>query len=414
MMAPGTPTISSQFNAISVGFSGDQGLVQALPTKYSQAAASQDLLTGDLKQLLSATMGIDPSTPALSVAVASVAKNSILPDLLTALAAQRDYQPSDKGAPPLLADLQALQTELNNMPFDFSDGDKLQAGETISCRGANTKKIGWTDWYAQCKDQYDSLKKSLQDATASAQTYSTGSDNDKALKNKAAIVLYWKARLDALGITSPGPINLLPFSVARQDIGCHSIFNFNSSTAVSLVVVDERPTLDGTAPTAKASDPFLTVTCASRIGVSAGAGFSTILQHGFAIVKSAGGTNGASVNRFDALNDSRFNPLPMALAHARLKEFAGHLIALHATVGVAGNLQGQSSGGSAVEFLLGGSVSFVRVIYLSAGLHIGTKDELAGGFKVGDLVPSDITTIQGQVKRSYTTGFGFAISFTKP
>jgi hypothetical protein len=104
----------------------------------------------------------------------------------------------------------------------------------------------------------------------------------------------------------------------------------------------------------------------------------------------------------------------MALAHARLKEFAGHLIALHATVGVAGNLQGQSSGGSAVEFLLGGSVSFVRVIYLSAGLHIGTKDELAGGFKVGDLVPSDITTIQGQVKRSYTTGFGFAISFTKP
>jgi hypothetical protein len=300
------------------------------------------------------------------------------------------------------------------MPFRYSDGDKLQAGDAISCREANTKKIAWTDWYGHCKDDYDSIKKNIQDTITAARQYATGTDNDKALKNKAAIVNFWKARLDAFGIKGGATPDLLPFSVVRQDVGCKAVFNFNSSIAVSLVSVDEKPTLDGTAPTAKSQDPFLTVTCASRISISAGAGFSTILQKGFAIVKSAGGPNGASVNKFGALSDSRFNPMPMALANVRLFESQGHLVAVHASVGVAGNLQGQASGGSSAAFLLGPSLSFARAVFLTVGLHIGTKDELAGGFKENDPVPSDITTIQGQVKRSYTRGFGFAISFSKP
>jgi hypothetical protein len=300
-------------------------------------------------------------------------------------------------APPLLSSLQQEQADLNNLPIKYSSGNP-----------------GWSDWYSKNKTGYDTLVKNLQDAIDTAKQYATGSDNDKALKAKAGIVNYWKARLEALGIKDGVTVDLLPFSVVRQDVRCSGVFNFNSNSAVALVVVDERPTLIGNDPAAKSQDPFLTVTCGSRISVSVGAGFSTIRQKSFAIIKSSGGQSGAAVNKFGTLSDSRFNPMPMALTHARLHDFAGHLIGLHATFGVAGNFQGQESGGSAAEFLIGPSISIARVIYLSFGLHIGTHSELAGGFNENDTVPPEITSLQGQVKRSYTTGFGFAVSFTKP
>jgi len=64
------------------------------------------------------------------------------------------------------------------------------------------------------------------------------------------------------------------------------------------------------------------------------------------------------------------------------------------------------------ELVTGLSVSFLRTIYLTGGLQIGKQSELAGGFKVGQTVPTDITA--PPVTSSYKTGFGFAITFTKP
>ena len=114
------------------------------------------------------------------------------------------------------------------------------------------------------------------------------------------------------------------------------------------------------------------------------------------------------------INDSRLHPMPIAMVHLRLADWDNHKFAFHASFGVAGNIKGQESGGSAAEFLPGVALSFWRTMFLTIGPHIGTKAELAGGFKEGDQVPSDITSIQGQVKRSYTVGFGFAVTFTKP
>lgn len=45
-------------------------------------------------------------------------------------------------------------------------------------------------------------------------------------------------------------------------------------------------------------------------------------------------------------------------------------------------------------------------------LDVGKQSQLIGGFKVGDLVPSDVTS--PPVASSYKPGFGFAITFTKP
>jgi hypothetical protein len=106
--------------------------------------------------------------------------------------------------------------------------------------------------------------------------------------------------------------------------------------------------------------------------------------------------------------------MPIGMVHVRLAEWGNHVYAFHGSLGVAGNFQSQSAGGSSAEFLPSVSFSFWRTMFLSIGPQIGTKSALAGGFKEGDPVPSDITTIQGQVKRSYTVGFGFALTFTKP
>jgi hypothetical protein len=389
--------IQKAFETIRKTVEDAQQRANQLSTDWSAALTAQEQVISDLKNLLNQVAGIDPSTPALSQAVESIANAALLKHVDDAIDKQLSYHPSDSAAAPLLPLLHKLQSQLSALPIEYSNGSSA-----------------WTEWYDKNKAAYDALAKSIQDAIDTAIPYATGKDADKALRAKAGIVNYWKARLDALGIKTGATVNLLPFSVVRVNVLCSGVFNFNSSTAISLVLIDQRPTLDGNAPTSKTLDPFITVTCASRISVTAGAGFSTIQQKSFAIVKSAGGQNGAAVNKFGTLSDSRLNPMPMALAHARFWDSDGHLIGWHSTFGVAGKFQGQESGGSAAEFLIGSSVSIARAVYFSFGLHIGTRSELAGGYHENDAVPAEITSLQGQVKHSYTPGFGFAISFTKP
>jgi hypothetical protein len=110
-------------------------------------------------------------------------------------------------------------------------------------------------------------------------------------------------------------------------------------------------------------------------------------------------------------NNSNFHPLVLGMVHARLCE-VNETIAFHASFGLSGNFQSQSAGGSSVGFLLGPSMSLFRTMFFTPGLYIGTKTNIGGGFNVGGIVPSNITTVPLQT--SYTTGFGLAITFTKP
>jgi hypothetical protein len=392
-------SLEKEFDNIEDSAHTYQDRARKLPQEYNDALDAQLGVITAIRQHLNAIAGIDASTDALSNAVNNGFQHDLGPKIDEARSKQEAFQPPDKGSPSLLAELQRLLAELNQLPFKYSDK--------------------WDEWYKSHKDLYDRLGKNVQDAIAAAQQYATSSDNLKTLKAKTAIVNYWDGLFRNIGLVAGGPQgqspNISRFSVVKHEVPCGTLFNQTSSTAVSLVTIDQAPTLDGNAPTVRTRDAFLTVVCTTRFSVSAGVGFGvTIRQKEFAIIKSAGGANNVSVNKFDTLADSRFRPLPMALVHVRVAETEGHLIAGHVTVGIAGNIQGQDSGGSSADFLVGGSVSFARTLYFSLGLHIGTKAELAGGFKKGDTVPTDITTIQGQVKRSYTPGLGFALSFSKP
>ncbi|HXN71350.1 MAG TPA: hypothetical protein VN861_02220 [Candidatus Acidoferrales bacterium] len=267
---------------------------------------------------------------------------------------------------------------------------------------------------------YAANKDSVDRATTLANLYRCGAPKQTSLPGNVAVLKFWDERFQEIGLSTGlsdanlSQVQVASFFAISTYLQCGNIFNQSSNTAASLTTYDETATLSGNlgAPSAQQDKGFFTVTCASPFSVSAGVEFSTIPSREFAIVKSAGGTNNTSINTFGFSSQSSFHPLPVAIAHVRLWESQNQKYALHFSAGASGNIQGQNSGGSSAEFITGGSVSFFRTIFVTAGLHVGTKTSLAGGFKIGETVPSDITTVP--VTKSYTTGFGLAITFTKP
>jgi len=202
--------------------------------------------------------------------------------------------------------------------------------------------------------------------------------------------------------------NLDPFSLSTS-ADCEFAFSRTKTTSVVLTRVDLMPGTTATGPETVLS---LSVECTSPFTVSAGVAFSTIGEHQFAIQPSlATPPATGTVNEFVATETSSFHPLPIAMIHARLCEFNDE-VALHASLGMAGNFQSQNAGGSSVEFLIGPSISLFRTMFFTPGLHIGAKTSIAGGFSVGEMVPPNITAVP--LQKSYTLGFGFAVTFTKP
>jgi hypothetical protein len=267
---------------------------------------------------------------------------------------------------------------------------------------------------AKNKGTYDALKTQLDDSETKALLQASGSDVAKAVGKNLGLLSYWSDIL--AGFLEPdGSISADPakkFTV-HQDVPCRSIFNTNKSVAVKLTIGDRLPFFDGQQMSSQTHDAFVTVTCTSPFSLSAGVAFSSIEQREFAIVQSAPASGSTTpVNKFGYSSKSAFHPLPLAMAHMRLWEWDSHRYAVHATFGVAANIQGSNAGGSSAEYLPGLSFSLFRTMYLTAGVHIGRQASLAGGFNVGDVVPSGITS--PPLQTSYKAGAGFAVTFTKP
>ena len=262
--------------------------------------------------------------------------------------------------------------------------------------------------------KYNALKTQLDELETKALQQASGSDASKAIGKNMGLLIYWRDVL--AGFLEPdGSLPLEPASkfVVHQDVPCRTLFNLNKSTAVKLTLGDRLPFFDGQQMSTQTHDAFVTVTCASPFSLSAGVAFSSIGQREFAIVQSAPATGSTTVvNKFGYSSKSAIHPLPLAMAHMRFYESESHRFAVHATFGIAANVQGTNAGGSNAEYLPGLSLSLFRTMYLTAGLHIGKQASLAGGFNVGDVVPSGITS--PPLQTSYKAGAGFAVTFTKP
>jgi hypothetical protein len=166
-------------------------------------------------------------------------------------------------------------------------------------------------------------------------------------------------------------------------------------------------------PSSGAPPVFITVNCAAPVSVSAGVEVSGIRNQEYAIVQSKDPAGGSTpIPQFNYTQNSPYHLLPIGIVHFRILESNNLRYGFHGSVGVSGNLQGTGSGGSTAEYLFGGSFAFLRMFYVTAGVHLGFKSVLAGGYQIGDTAPSSITT--PQVYKAATVRYGFALTFSKP
>jgi hypothetical protein len=263
-------------------------------------------------------------------------------------------------------------------------------------------------------DSMNILKTQLSDLETQALQQASGSDQAKAVGKNLGLLTYWD---NVLGVFL-NPDGSIPSDPAakftlHQTVTCGTLFNFNRQVAVKLTVGDRLPFFDGQQMSTQTRDAFVTVTCGSPFSISAGVGLSFVPQSEFAIVQTATAPGATTtVNRFGYSSQSNVSPVPLAIAHLRLLDWSEHRYALHASFGVAANVQGTNGGGSSAGYLPSLSLSLFRTMYISGGVYIGKQASLAGGFKVGDVVPSNITS--PPIQTAYKPGFGLAITFTKP
>ena len=241
----------------------------------------------------------------------------------------------------------------------------------------------------------------------------SSSDKYKSFQTGQATLVQWfhymtqlKAQLEAYNADKTHNKNPL---VTSFSAGCDYTFATTKRAAIKLTQVDNLPDKSATPP---ADIISLTMECASPFAVSAGVVFSTIPNNQFAIqpvATSPGSTT--TVNEFVQTSNSNFHPAPIGMVSARLCE-PNETVSIHLSLGIAGNFNSQANGGSSASFLIGPSIALFRTMYFTPGWYIGTKASLGSGFHVGDPVPPNITT--PPVNSSYTSGFGLAITFTKP
>jgi hypothetical protein len=197
--------------------------------------------------------------------------------------------------------------------------------------------------------------------------------------------------------------------VVTRNVPCSLFGNQTKSVAATLSRMDLLPILDGTAPTsADLATASMTVSCSSPFVVSAGVEFSFLKNNTFGLVPS--GTAGA--NQFGVTNTANISPIPLAMVHGKLWESMDHKVGLYFGFGVGAHTQDAAAGGGGAEYVAGVGIGLFHTIFLTPGWHLGKVAALNGGYKIGDTVPTAVTTVP--VRSPYASGFGLAITFTKP
>jgi hypothetical protein len=350
------------------------GLGAAWP-KFTDVSALQSSAT-TLKNALAAFKALyDPFVPKQTVALALLKQ-----DCQTELDALKKQTPPDTGSIDALSDaLQDLAAEQTAL----TDNATLLQWETT---------------------QNDPIVAALPDLLSSSSKYASFQQNQ-------TILGYWKERMTDTGTRyaayHAGTSKTNPLE--RQTTSdCEFAFGGGKTSAVTL---SRKDLLPGSDPKNSETVLSVSVVCSSPLSISAGVGFDTIGEKTFGVQAVANpAAPPPTINTFVITSQSSFHPVPIGMAHARLCEF-GNTVSLHFSLGVAAGIKSQDAGGSSAEFLVGPSVAFYRSVFLTPGLYIGQTASLSG-FKVGDPVPSTITS--PPLKTSYTTGFGFSITFTKP
>ncbi len=251
------------------------------------------------------------------------------------------------------------------------------------------------------KARLTAAETSLEGLLTSLSASMVNGDKTLTFQKQKRILVWWRNYTTTL--TDPSS-----FVVARY-VPCSLFGNQTKSVNATLSRLDLLPTIDGMAATsADLTNAAVTVSCSSPFVVSAGVEFSFLKNNTFGLIPS--GTMGT--NQFGVTNTATISPIPLGMVHGRLWESADHMVGAYVGFGVGAHVQDAAAGGAAAEYLAGVGIGLFHTIFLTPGWHLGKVAALNGGYKLGDIVPTAVTTVP--VKSSYASGFGLAITFTKP
>lgn len=266
----------------------------------------------------------------------------------------------------------------------------------------------WPNWYKDVNKQaYDDAVQRVKSMSDAAEAIAPGAAEYTNFAAQYAAVQSWTRYIQAL---KP------EMFFAAAPIECGALFNVSRSHALKILQTDLSATLDlKPLPSDTTIDNWVTVRCSNPFTLSAGTVFSLISDQEFQSVQSkstdANG-NPTTVNKFQVTSTSDIPILPIALVHARIWDLPHHVVALHISFGVAAHTRSDAEGGSNPEYLLGGSISILRTLFVTGGPYWGRSTALGGGFSVNDVVPSGVGS--APIVTNSQRAWAISVSLTKP
>jgi hypothetical protein len=264
-------------------------------------------------------------------------------------------------------------------------------------------QITWSQWYVGAnKTTYDDTLVQVRELQNLLRSQDHTSQRAILFRDAQNKLRQWRPIL--IGVKNGGPEGF----TRTIYVGCGFAFDQTKSSKIEIIKRDRL----ASPGTNEIREEVITVECTSPLSISGGFGFSTIDEMEFVFVQSkpdATSTPQTPVNRFGFKNRSSFRTLPVLLLNTRLWE-PSDTFAVHASAGAAVDIKtGQA--GTDIEFIVGPSLSFKRTLFITPGLHIGRVPTLTGGFNLGDVVPSGVSSppVEKAWKRGFVTTFTFKI-----
>lgn len=360
------------------------------------------MVSGNLNDVSRETLGLVATSDAIlktsgtgggAKALVEAISDKLLNDISSAL---EDAWPNDLVL-DLVTNLQILDDQIIALPTLFPQD--------------------WNSWYASNHIGYDDVKKRVESMLTSVKAMDSMGDEAKKFLEAKDTLSKWHDILQ--GIKKVGESAF----TRTFHVDCGFAFDQNKETTVKVVLRDRisktTPTTDSkdsssktaAADTKQGEIEIGTVICSSPFSISGGFGFSTIEEKEFVFVQSQPdpGSTAKTVNRFGFKNQSSFRVIPLILLNTRLLELSD-LFAIHASAGVGVDVKtGQA--GTDIEYFVGPSLSFRRSFFITPALHIGRVPSLAGGFKLGDVVPDGVSSppVEKTWKRAFALTFTYKI-----
>jgi hypothetical protein len=280
------------------------------------------------------------------------------------------------------AEAERLEARLLALPHIDPRVPQPKKGGTVDYKVPLT----WAEWYvATKKADYDLALDRVREVLAYVDAVGPESKPAVAFRDVQSALAEWQRILEAISARGVDAFTI------TLDEPCHAAFEKSKTVKIELVKTD-RLAAPGTAAM-KAE--VVTVECATPLSVSAGLGFTFFVdevEYGFVQSTKPGtaedGTPTTTViKEFGYLEQSNFRVSPLLLINTRLHDW-NDTWALHLSAGAVVDFKGDP--GTDIEFVVGPSLSLHRTMFITLGLQAARVPQLAGGFAVGDEVPSGV------------------------